>query len=469
MSKVFIRFDRVGGVFRISLPSDSAYNACLYTLKWVFEQRLGLSFIIDSSPVESQKLEGNECRRVVLRHFLKREHVEAPRLQRLVPNSAPCFLALNFGFPVRFDQKVPIILGDNSLLVSEEEISCGADLIGSIFFLLSRYEEFFSNELDKHHRFNVGDSVLSSFDGFDMPLADYYVEVIWSLLKKMWPFLERKESQASVWVTCDVDWPFDLNRRSAKAIAGKALGYLRNYSIATGLRAMSKMMLQVFNSDDPFLVRIFWIMDVNEAVNRKVMFFFIPLVTSKYDPSIDFFDERVQFLISVILSRGHDVGIHPGYATASNVELFRQSVSRFRKVVDKYRSSHDISLVCRQHFLRWSCRTTPLIQEEVGVDIDSSLCFAGRSGFRAGTSHSFPMFSLSENRELKLVQKPLIVMESTVIHRRYEGLGYTEAAFDRFLALKEECFKVGGTFTFLWHNSNILLKDDENFYLELIK
>ncbi len=52
-------------------------------------------------------------------------------------------------------------------------------------------------------------------------------------------------------------------------------------------------------------------------------------------------------------------------------------------------------------------------------------------------------------------------MECSVI--TYMKLGYTSAALDMMLSLKETCRLFGGTFTFLWHNSHLLTKNDRAF------
>jgi hypothetical protein len=46
-------------------------------------------------------------------------------------------------------------------------------------------------------------------------------------------------------------------------------------------------------------------------------------------------------------------------------------------------------------------------------------------------------------------------MEQSVIGGNYGGLGTSPAALDKFLQLKRTCRAVGGTFTLLWHNSQL--------------
>ena len=79
------------------------------------------------------------------------------------------------------------------------------------------------------------------------------------------------------------------------------------------------------------------------------------------------------------------------------------------------------------------------------------------------------MYSLTNRKPLNLKQKPLIVMECSIIADRYEGLGYSEKSIERFEYFKEICHKFNGTFTLLWHNSHLEKDIDKVFYQKLIK
>ena len=48
------------------------------------------------------------------------------------------------------------------------------------------------------------------------------------------------------------------------------------------------------------------------------------------------------------------------------------------------------------------------------------------------------------------------MMESSVIAKRYMGLGYSDASLSYMLRLRERAMKYGGDFLFLWHNEGPL-------------
>lgn len=78
------------------------------------------------------------------------------------------------------------------------------------------------------------------------------------------------------------------------------------------------------------------------------------------------------------------------------------------------------------------------------------------------------MFDAIEQRPLRLRQRPLIVMECSVIAARYLGLGYSDAALELMQRYQQTCYGVGGQFGLLWHNSHFGNEADGRFYQALV-
>ncbi|HSO83544.1 hypothetical protein [Thiocapsa sp.] len=69
---------------------------------------------------------------------------------------------------------------------------------------------------------------------------------------------------------------------------------------------------------------------------------------------------------------------------------------------------------------------------------------------------------------LCLRERPLIVMECSVIAERDLGLGYRDAALAMMQRYRDICRRFGGDFTLLWHNSHLGNAADRRFYQRLI-
>ena len=173
-------------------------------------------------------------------------------------------------------------------------------------------------------------------------------------------------------------------------------------------------------------------------------------------------------LIKSISERGHDIGLHASYSSYN----CKEQLVRERKLLINACHKVGISVSVdgsRQHYLRWDASETPDHLDDVGFSYDSTGGFADIAGFRFGTSRPFSMWSWLRSSPLKLIQRPLIVMECSVIAVRYQGLGYTDAALDLMLRLKSLALEHGGDFNFLWHNSHLVTEKDREFFTALLR
>lgn len=175
-------------------------------------------------------------------------------------------------------------------------------------------------------------------------------------------------------------------------------------------------------SADPHRAAIDWIMDINERAGRSVAFYFIPENTDpRLDNRVSLDDPRMRALLRDIHARGHEIGLHPGYNTYKHPEALARSVATLRRLLDA-EGIDQPQLGGRQHYLRWEMPTTARLWDDNGLDYDSTLSYADRPGFRCGTCREYPLYDLAERRPLRLRERPLIVMECSVIADRYLGL-----------------------------------------------
>jgi len=173
-------------------------------------------------------------------------------------------------------------------------------------------------------------------------------------------------------------------------------------------------------------------------------------------------------LLRDIHARGHEIGIHPGYNTYRHPEAMARSVAHLRLVLDEEGVAQPL-LGGRQHYLRWKTPTTARLWDDNGLDYDTTLSFADRPGFRCGTCFEYPMFDAAEQRALRLRQRPLMVMECSVIaDRYYVGMGCSDEALAMMQRYRDTCHRVGGQFGLLWHNSHFQKEADEVFYRALV-
>jgi hypothetical protein len=149
--------------------------------------------------------------------------------------------------------------------------------------------------------------------------------------------------------------------------------------------------------------------------------------------------------IRSLREQGFEIGFHPGYRACEDPVRMSSEKERFDRATSLE------SYGARMHLLRFSPRTWRQL-DDLGIAFDSTLGFADRAGFRAGTCHPFRPFDLERDCELRLWEHPLIAMDATL--RRYEKLE-SETAEERIRGLADRCRAVEGEFTLLWHNSSL--------------
>jgi len=157
--------------------------------------------------------------------------------------------------------------------------------------------------------------------------------------------------------------------------------------------------------------------------------------------------------------QGVENGVHPGYDTFENSDLLAQEVGILRNAIGEQ------SLGGRQHYLRWSPLTW-VHWERCGLSYDSSVGYSELVGFRSGTCHPYRPWLLSENREAKLLEVPLVVMNVSLP----EGMGLQgEECLQPVMKCIEKCELVGGVFTLLWHNDSLLDRRYGDTYIRILR
>lgn len=342
------------------------------------------------------------------------------------------------------------------------------DIFGSAFFMLSRYEEAVVSERDPYDRFPANASLAFSEGFLNRPVIDEYVEILWAAMGRLWPQMKRKVRHFRSVVTCDVDHPYHPSavslRRLLRRTAGEAL---RKRSLVGAVNPVRNYIASRTGNwkSDPYYYTVDWMMNVNERAGNKLAFYFIPEITDTLrDDTCLINDPAVTSMMKRIDSRGHEIGIHPGYNTFRNRDRVISGKHTLQGILDRENIRQNVR-GGRQHYLRWGTET-PANWDAAGLAYDSTLGYADHAGFRCGTCHEYTMFDLHHRRPLSLKQRPLICMESTVAD--YMGYGYTDSALEKMKALKDEVKRFNGNFTLSWHNSSFESFRAKAIYCEVI-
>jgi hypothetical protein len=333
--------------------------------------------------------------------------------------------------------------------------------------MLTRYEEVAVATRDRYGRFAAVSS-LAHREGFlGVAVVDAYVELLWSALRRLWPRLERRHGGFRLALTHDVDDPLaSLGRtpaRLARQLAADAL-VRRDPALAAQRVRSWVARRRGDHGQDPYNTFDF-LMDVCERNGVAGAFYFLATdEPSTRNGSYTLDHPWVRSLIGRIHERGHEVGFHAGFDTYRDARLTAEEVARLRAVVDDLGVEQD-AWGGRQHYLRWESPTTWANWEHAGLDYDSTVGFADRVGFRAGTCHEYRVFDVRARRPLRLRERPLLAMDQTLVD--YMGLD-PDAALQALLDLAAECRRAAGTLTLLWHNSMLPRAAQRDWYEAMV-
>ena len=353
------------------------------------------------------------------------------------------------------------------LMTDDAGVRLGVDVFGAAFFMLTRYEELVVADRDSLGRFPASSS-LADREGFlHLPIVDAYVELLWSALQQLWPRLERKPRRYRVALTHDVDRPLAvlarplprLGRQLAADVIFRrdgrvAVQRLRSWAAA----GRGDYRLDPYNTFD-------FVLGVSEAHGSTSAVNFMAGNTAS--PRTGFYTLELPWVRSLIVQvheRGHELGFHAGSDTYLDADLTRAEFARLRSAADELGVSQE-SWGGRQHYLQWSNPQTWSNWERAGLAYDSTLGFADKLGFRAGTSHDYPVFHLHERRTLRLRERPLHVMDGTLV--TYMRLSPGQGS-DAVLEIARQCRRYDGTLTLLWHNSSLVTAREREWYRTMV-
>lgn len=450
----------------LQFPADLEQE-CSWVCSWVFSpsQRVWLQ------PGETQHgrdfVLSDGQRKLIIKNCFLAEGT-ALSAARLPPSRLPNWNPSASGLRATLTAPtIPVLFGTPQFHVDEEGHGhLGLDVIGSAFFMLSRYEELVVSERDEHDRFPARASIAFREGFLQRPIVDEYVEILWAAIEKLWPDFERAPRRFATRVTHDVDAPARDAFRSWTGLIRAAAGdILRRRALGKPLRririrAASRRCIHPADEYNTFD----WIMESSEKLGLRSAFYFICGRTHpRYDAQYEIGYPSIRKLLRTIYDRGHEIGLHPSYGTyKSPASIFAEATALKRTCSEE--GIEQAEWGGRMHFLRWEMPTTLRAWDQAGMSYDSTLGYADLPGFRCGTCREFPAFDAEERRRLELVIRPLVAMECTVIADRYMGLGLSAAACEKFLELKNACRIMGGTFTLLWHNTLLVTPQERELY-----
>ena len=333
---------------------------------------------------------------------------------------------------------------------SLDRIDFAFDLPTAALLTLSRREEDDPAQRDAHGRFPAASSIAAEFDFLHRPIVDEYGLAMEQALRCLLPTWQPASREFRVKLSHDIDnvgLPFSFRTTMGHALARR------------NPPALARDFLSVVSAEDPaYLSAIKQLISLSAEYKVDSAIYWKAGPATAFDTGYDPLHPKIQRTIAWLEARGIECGIHPGYETYDSPQRLQSEVGILRKALRRE------SLGGRQHYLRWKPDTWRH-WEDCHLSYDSTVGFADRLGFRAGTCIPYRPWLFSQDREANLLEIPLIAMDCTPV--AYMGLSVDES-FREILECVDRCRLVGGVFTLLWHNTTLLDPLYGNLYHRLL-
>lgn len=407
---------------RITIPDDHVPER-RYAVDMLVKHWLDVEYSLSTAKIDHYILENEEGRVLIEDHFFGHCEVDGDyvRADRLPHWPVECQYTLDRVYPVL------ALYGRDSIESNGTHWRCGIDLFASTFFMLTRWEERLPGDRDDHDRLPT-ESHLSVRYGFsDRAVVNEWAEFLGGLLRVAGHEFPVKKNRSELVLSHDLDRIYGgpwlrsvrtcLKPMQPRRIAVDHFYRLRRIDFRNTIRAM---------------------LDRSEAGGIRARLYVIAGGENEKEGYYSLDEPRVLDLLTEVRSRGHIIGFHPSYWTYRDEGRWNAERDRLESAIgDSVREG-------RQHYLRFDPKRTWRIWERAGMDMDSTMGFADRVGFRCGTGDPYPLYDIEERTPKSLLEQPLLLMDSALLK-----VDDPEQALDR---LRNTCFRHGMTCTMLFHN-----------------
>jgi hypothetical protein len=335
-------------------------------------------------------------------------------------------------------------------LTDQNHLECALDLPLAILLTLSRWEETLDSPRDVHGRFQAKNSIASAAGFLERPIIDEYGLAFEQAMQLLFPSWKKITRTLRVKVSHDADHigiPFRFRTAVRHSVRFGAI----HDSVRDVVSRISGVEPAELNS-----LRSIVLATKAHGLNSTVYWKAAPPgpQDSGYDPR----HSKVRQVAGWLDEIGAESGIHPGYNSFHSPEKLRREVAILRETLG------DRPMGGRQHYLRWSPDSW-IDWENCGLAYDSSVGYAERSGFKAGTCVPYRPWLFQLNRQADLIEIPLLVMDRTLLeYMQLTNLSTIQAIY----AIVERCGIVGGVFTILWHNDAFLDPAYKDVYMAVL-
>ena len=312
------------------------------------------------------------------------------------------------------------------------------DLFSAVFFLISRYEEYYSKEKDAHERFTPSESILFKLDCLQRPLVDEWILAFSQFITQRYACVVETKSYRCL-PSYDIDLVYKYKRKTIFVLFIKLIQSIYQINFKESKQIFRYLL---FIQNDPYDSFSF-IKKLHHKIQLKPLYFFLcALEKTPHDRNVHPHKKWMKKLMGILLEQGN-IGLHPSYFSYNNKHILKNEKEALEKSLEK-----EIPL-SRQHFIRLQLPHTYRILESLSITDDFSMGYASELGFRAGTGRSFLWYDLEKEACSELRVHPFCFMDATA---HYYKKWTAEEAFAAIAKMNDLLKKTNSKLMLVMHN-----------------
>lgn len=430
-------------------------NEKKYVFDFIFREILGTNYFIIFT-----KKNGNNITKLILENgkiiFVKDIFFAIEEDLWLTSNNFPRKEIIKVKTPLIlekyiFDEYIPLLFiprnfksNDNWFFINKNNIIIKVDIFGSVFFMLSRYEEFVSFKPDRHERYDSKHSIIIKNNLNLYPIVDTYISILKYFLKSKDPSLFFKKNKFNVNLSIDFDRPFCYI--NTKVNIKTFLWFIKNKNFISSLEFLYYYLVKIIFRRDIYIICLKKQLDKAKKFKFSVQVFVMNAKKDTHDSGYNPKNTTILKILNYALKSGHSIGFHPSYNTFTDSCLYHEEKMGLE-------SKLKIKIVSnRQHYLKMKIPYTWRQYDYNNIEQDHSIGYHDNIGFRAGTSYRFRLYDLIQRKKLIVYENPLIIMDSGLL--KCQNKREFNLIFNNVLKIIDICKYYDGNFSFLWHNSS---------------
>jgi hypothetical protein len=314
------------------------------------------------------------------------------------------------------------------------------DLFAAIFYLITRYEEYYSYTPDKHGRYPAVESILFQQGWLSEPIVDEWVEAFRKILEEKWGIV-IKPANFVFQPTYDIDIAYSHSFKGIKRLTG---AYIRALLKGDVQQINERTQVLKKKKTDPY-DSFAWLKCQHHEHHYKPLYFILSaLKTSPFDRNIHPNHPAMTRVIKQLAKEG-GCGIHPSYYATNKDTLGREKRTLEDITGQKVSTS-------RQHYIKLKIPETYYLLADCGIQEDYSMGYGAHFGFRAGTGSSFLWYDIRNEQVSKLRVHPFCFMDTTA---HYElGLSHQQA-FETLETMAGHLKATNSTLITIFHNFSL--------------